>query len=152
MVTGRRWLGTAFGGWKSVEDVPKLVNKTVTGEWPIDAYITHEFEGLEKVNESVDILHRGESLRSVIKINTPPEISKPNIRITSSVKLEEGLFQTVEHYSDAVNGFMTFSIYLPDAEIRLQRGKPYPALYFLSGLTCNHENAPTKSGFAKFAK
>nr|VVW88355.1 unnamed protein product [Nymphaea colorata] len=34
LVTGRRWLGTAFGGWKSSEDVPKLVNKTVTGEWP----------------------------------------------------------------------------------------------------------------------
>ncbi len=50
LVTGRRWLGTAFGGWKSVEDVPKLVNKTITGEWPIDIYITHELDGLEKVN------------------------------------------------------------------------------------------------------
>jgi len=31
LVTGRRWLGTAFGGWKSYDDVPKLVNKVVTG-------------------------------------------------------------------------------------------------------------------------
>jgi S-formylglutathione hydrolase len=66
--------------------------------------------------------------------------------------LEEGLLQTVEHYSEANNGFMTFSIYLPDAEINEQRGKPYPALYFLAGLTATHENAPVKSGFAKYAK
>lgn len=31
LVTGRKWLGTAFGGWKSRQDVPKLVNKTLTG-------------------------------------------------------------------------------------------------------------------------
>lgn len=53
LVTGRKWIGTAFGGWKSFEDVPKLVNKSATGEWPIDAYVTHEFDGLEKVNECV---------------------------------------------------------------------------------------------------
>ena len=47
LVVGRRWLGTAFGGWKSTEDVPKLVNKVVTGELPIDLYVTHELSGLE---------------------------------------------------------------------------------------------------------
>lgn len=31
LVTGRKWLGTAFGGWKSVSDVPKLVNKATLG-------------------------------------------------------------------------------------------------------------------------
>lgn len=31
LVTGRKWLGTAFGGWKSRQDVPKLVNKTLLG-------------------------------------------------------------------------------------------------------------------------
>lgn len=36
LVTGRRWIGTAFGGWKSLDDVPKLVNKAVLGEWPIE--------------------------------------------------------------------------------------------------------------------
>lgn len=41
LVTGRRWLGTAFGGWKGVEDVPKLVNKALTKEWPIESFVTH---------------------------------------------------------------------------------------------------------------
>ncbi len=27
LVTGRRWVGTAFGGWKSRSDVPKLVDR-----------------------------------------------------------------------------------------------------------------------------
>jgi len=40
-VTGRKWVGTAFGGWKSAQDVPKLVNKVVLGEWNIDDYVTH---------------------------------------------------------------------------------------------------------------
>jgi S-(hydroxymethyl)glutathione dehydrogenase/alcohol dehydrogenase len=35
LVTGRTWKGTAFGGWKSISDVPKLVNKATLGEWPI---------------------------------------------------------------------------------------------------------------------
>jgi S-formylglutathione hydrolase len=47
---------------------------------------------------------------------------------------------------------MTFGIYLPDADISGQRGKPYPALYFLAGLTATNENVPVKSGFAKHAK
>lgn len=47
---------------------------------------------------------------------------------------------------------MNFNVYLPDEEISHQRGQPYPGLYFLAGLTSNHENAPIKSGFAKYAK
>lgn len=43
LVTGRQWKGTAFGGWKSREDVPKLVNKVVMGELNIDSFITHTF-------------------------------------------------------------------------------------------------------------
>lgn len=47
---------------------------------------------------------------------------------------------------------MTFYIYLPEDDINMQRRKPYPALYFLAGLTSNWENAPFKSGFGQFAK
>jgi S-formylglutathione hydrolase len=88
----------------------------------------------------------------VVKISPPPEAKRPKIKVTSSVRLEEGLYQVVEHYSEAVNGFMTFGIYLPDAEICAQRGKPYPVLYLLAGLTATNENMAVKSGFAKHAK
>ena len=68
-MTGRAWKGTAFGGWKSRQDVPKLVNKVLLGELPLDKYVTHEFEGLDKVNDLVHTMHEGSCLRGVVKIN-----------------------------------------------------------------------------------
>lgn len=148
MVVGRKWIGTAFGGWKSIQDVPKLVNKSLTGEWPIEDFVTHELEGLEKVNESIDILRGGECLRAVIKISPPPAPPADyKVKVTSSVKTFGGLYQVVTHWSQELQGEMTFSIFLPDDEVKNQRGKPYPALYFLGGLTCTHENVPLKSNF-----
>lgn len=45
LVTGRVWKGTAFGGYKSRTDVPKLVEKHLAGNLPIDHFITHVFNG-----------------------------------------------------------------------------------------------------------
>lgn len=70
LITGRQWKGTAFGGWKSRQDVPKLVNKVILGELNIDDFITHNFESLNDVNASIDALHSGDCLRAVIKINS----------------------------------------------------------------------------------
>lgn len=66
LVTGRKWVGTAFGGYKSRTDVPKLVNKQLAGELPIDHYITHVFNGVDKTNEAIDALHSGNCLRAVV--------------------------------------------------------------------------------------
>ena len=41
LVTGRNWKGTAFGGWKSRTEVPKLVQTVMRGEMPLEPYITH---------------------------------------------------------------------------------------------------------------
>ena len=86
LVTGRQWKGTAFGGWKSRQDVPKLVNKVILGELNIDDFITHNFETLEDVNKSIDVLHSGECLRAVVKISSPPHHERVDIKIVSSVK------------------------------------------------------------------
>ena len=66
LVTGRRWVGTAFGGYKSRTDVPKLVEKQLAGELHIDHYITHVFEGVDKTNDAIDALHSGSCLRAVV--------------------------------------------------------------------------------------
>jgi len=68
LVTGRNWKGTAFGGWKARTDVPRLVNKVMTGELSLEGYVTHEYECLEDVNKSIDALHSGTCLRAVVKI------------------------------------------------------------------------------------
>ena len=67
LVTGRIWKGTAFGGFKSRRDVPLLVERNMKGELPIDAYITHNFEGVEKTNDAIHALHSGSCLRAVVK-------------------------------------------------------------------------------------
>lgn len=66
LVTGRVWKGTAFGGFKSRTDVPKLVERMMSGEIPVDQYITHTFDGVQTTNDAIDALHCGECLRAVV--------------------------------------------------------------------------------------
>lgn len=65
LVTGRTWKGTAFGGWKSVDSVPKLVDEYMRKELLVDEFITHTM-GLDKINEGFDLMHAGKSIRSVV--------------------------------------------------------------------------------------
>lgn len=68
LVTGRVWRGTAFGGWKSRTDVPKLVDAYMAGNLPVDHYITHRFQGVEQINDAIHALHGGDCLRAVITL------------------------------------------------------------------------------------
>lgn len=65
LVTGRTWKGTAFGGWKSVESVPKLVDAYLKKELLVDEFITHNFP-LNDINEAFHVMHEGKSIRSII--------------------------------------------------------------------------------------
>ena len=66
LVTGRTWKGTAFGGFKSRDEVPPLVDQVLNGELPIDAYVTHRLSGVENTLGAVDALHGGDCLRAVV--------------------------------------------------------------------------------------
>lgn len=65
LVTGRSWRGTAFGGARGRTDVPKIVEWYMEGKIEIDPMITHTLS-LEQINEGFDLMHRGESIRSVV--------------------------------------------------------------------------------------
>ncbi|MEL6957025.1 MAG: S-(hydroxymethyl)glutathione dehydrogenase/class III alcohol dehydrogenase [Pseudomonadota bacterium] len=65
LVTGRNWRGTAFGGAKGRTDVPKIVDWYMNGKIQIDPMITHVMP-LEKINDAFDLMHAGESIRSVV--------------------------------------------------------------------------------------
>ena len=65
LVTGRTWMGTAFGGARGRTDVPKIVDWYMDGRINIDDLITHVLP-FEKINEGFDLMHRGESIRSVV--------------------------------------------------------------------------------------
>ena len=65
LVTGRVWRGTAFGGARGRTDVPTIVDWYMQGKIEIDPMITHVMP-LERINEAFDLMHAGESIRSVV--------------------------------------------------------------------------------------
>ena len=65
LVTGRVWRGTAFGGAKGRTDVPKIVDWYMDGKVNIDDLITHTMP-LADINQAFDLMHAGESIRSVV--------------------------------------------------------------------------------------
>ena len=65
LVTGRVWQGSAFGGARGRTDVPKIVDWYMSGKINIDDMITHTMP-LEDINTAFDLMHAGESIRSVV--------------------------------------------------------------------------------------
>lgn len=66
---------------------------------------------------------------------------------TEHRKMFEGWQDVYQHESSTLGCSMNFAIYLPkEAET-----KKLPALYWLSGLTCNEQNFITKAGAQQFA-
>ncbi|MEO1568894.1 MAG: S-(hydroxymethyl)glutathione dehydrogenase/class III alcohol dehydrogenase [Pseudomonadota bacterium] len=65
LVTGRVWRGTAFGGARGRSDVPGIVDLYMEGRIDIDSLITHTMP-LDDINKAFDLMHAGESIRSVI--------------------------------------------------------------------------------------
>ncbi|MEM7072200.1 MAG: S-(hydroxymethyl)glutathione dehydrogenase/class III alcohol dehydrogenase [Pseudomonadota bacterium] len=65
LVTGRVWRGTAFGGARGRTDVPKIVDWYMDGKIQIDPLITHQLP-LDRINDAFDLMHQGQSIRTVI--------------------------------------------------------------------------------------
>jgi len=65
LVTGRVWKGTAFGGARGRTDVPKIVDWYMNGKINIDDLITHVMP-VGDINRAFDLMHSGESIRSVV--------------------------------------------------------------------------------------
>ncbi|CAN0056965.1 alcohol dehydrogenase class-3 [Lampetra fluviatilis] len=67
LVLGRTWKGTAFGGWKSVESVPRLVDDYLAKKLKVDEFVTHTLP-LAEINQAFDLMHEGKSIRTVLKL------------------------------------------------------------------------------------
>lgn len=57
LVTGRQWVGTAFGGVKGRSELPGLVDEYMAKTFKLDEFVTHEFSGIEKVVDAVAVMH-----------------------------------------------------------------------------------------------
>lgn len=69
------------------------------------------------------------------------------MEIVSENRCFEGVQGVYSHTSDACSCHMTFGLFMPAAA---QDG-PVPVVWYLSGLTCTHENAMTKAGAQAWA-
>jgi len=65
LVTGRTWMGTAFGGARGRTDVPRIVDWYMDGKINIDDLITHVLP-FDQINDGFELMRRGESIRSVV--------------------------------------------------------------------------------------
>jgi len=65
LVTGRVWRGSAFGGVKGRTELPNLVDQYMAGSVKVDEMITHTM-GLDDINRAFELMHDGQSIRSVI--------------------------------------------------------------------------------------
>jgi S-formylglutathione hydrolase len=69
------------------------------------------------------------------------------LKLVSDNKIFEGSQRVYSHYSETCKCNMNFGIFLPE-NVAI---KNVPVLWFLSGLTCTHENAMIKSGAQTWA-
>ncbi|XP_056422766.1 alcohol dehydrogenase 1 [Hyla sarda] len=67
VLTGRVLTGAVFGGWKSKDDVPKLVSDYMNKKFDFDGLITHKLP-FQKINEGFELLRKGESIRTVLSL------------------------------------------------------------------------------------
>ncbi|MNT03322.1 S-(hydroxymethyl)glutathione dehydrogenase [compost metagenome] len=65
LVTGRKWMGTAFGGVKGRSQLPGMVEDAMKGDIELAPFVTHTMD-LDKINEAFDLMHEGKSIRSVV--------------------------------------------------------------------------------------
>jgi S-(hydroxymethyl)glutathione dehydrogenase/alcohol dehydrogenase len=68
LVTGRVWRGTAFGGVKGRSQLPGIVEQYLNGDFGLQEFITHTM-GLSDINSAFDLMHNGESIRSVVHMD-----------------------------------------------------------------------------------
>ncbi len=71
-----------------------------------------------------------------------------NIKEVSAHRCFNGWQRQYEHFSNALNCEMKFSIFLPP---QADKHNKVPVLYWLSGLTCNDENFVFKAGAQRLA-
>ncbi|MEP4769819.1 MAG: S-formylglutathione hydrolase [Roseibium sp.] len=69
------------------------------------------------------------------------------MKTVSENKAFGGVQGVYSHMSEACNCEMTFAVYLPPQA----DNSPVPCLWYLSGLTCTHENAMAKAGLQAHA-
>lgn len=66
LITGRRVVGSSFGGVKGRDQIPQLIQRYLSGDIDVDAFVSHTL-ALEDVNRGFELMHAQDGVRSVIR-------------------------------------------------------------------------------------
>jgi S-(hydroxymethyl)glutathione dehydrogenase/alcohol dehydrogenase len=67
LLTGRRVAGSSFGGVKGRDQVPQFVDRYLSGDIDVDAFVSHKLT-LEDVNRGFELMEAQDGIRSVIDL------------------------------------------------------------------------------------
>ena len=67
LITGRRIVGSSFGGAKGREQVPQYVERYLAGDIDVDAFVSHHI-GLDDVNHGFELMEAQDGIRTVIRL------------------------------------------------------------------------------------
>ncbi|KAJ7991056.1 hypothetical protein DPEC_G00293280 [Dallia pectoralis] len=68
LISGRTWKGSLFGGFKSKDSVPQLVNDYLQKKVKLDEFITHNMT-LAQVNSAIDLMKTGGCIRTILSVS-----------------------------------------------------------------------------------
>ncbi|XP_029937597.1 alcohol dehydrogenase 1-like isoform X1 [Myripristis murdjan] len=68
LIAGRTWKGTLFGGFKSKDGVPQMVNAYLDKKVKLDEFITHNLT-LDQVNDAIEMMKHGQCIRTVMSVS-----------------------------------------------------------------------------------
>jgi len=68
LIAGRTWKGSLFGGFKSKDGVPEMVNAYLQKKVKIDEFITHKMS-LDKINDAIELMKHGQCIRCIVSVS-----------------------------------------------------------------------------------
>ncbi|XP_036006767.1 alcohol dehydrogenase 1-like [Fundulus heteroclitus] len=68
LMTGRKWTGTLFGGFKGKDGVSGMVKAYLDKKLMVDEFITHNMT-LDRINEAVELMKHGQCIRTVLSVS-----------------------------------------------------------------------------------
>ncbi|XP_034051143.1 alcohol dehydrogenase 1-like [Thalassophryne amazonica] len=68
LIVGRTWKGSLFGGFKSKDSVPLMVQAYLDKKIKLDEFITHNMT-LDQINDAIDLMKASKCIRVVLNIS-----------------------------------------------------------------------------------
>ncbi|KAM4724122.1 alcohol dehydrogenase 1 isoform 3-T3 [Anableps anableps] len=68
LMTGRKWTGTLFGGFKGKDGVAEMVKAYLDKKVKVDEFITHNMT-LEQINDAIELMKHGRCIRTVLCVS-----------------------------------------------------------------------------------